>query len=121
MSSHTAVAFDLDDFRRAVEHDGADAAKAYFTEDVVWIEIDARTPPSAPARIEGRDAVLGMLRDVVARGIVSRIGDGFVAGDRAALAVNCTYPDGSKVAEHAMLTLRDGRIARWEGVQAWDE
>jgi hypothetical protein len=33
----------------------------------------------------------------------------------------CTYPDGRKVVEHALLTLRDGKIARWDGVQAWDD
>jgi ketosteroid isomerase-like protein len=121
MTTSTTLTFDLDAMRRAIERDGTAGAVPYLAEDVVWTEIDARTPPSAPAQIQGRDAVLAMIRGVAARGIVSRIGDGFLAGDRAAVAVNCTYPDGSKVVEHALLTLRDGRIVRWEGVQAWDE
>jgi ketosteroid isomerase-like protein len=121
VTSPTTLSFDLDAMRADVERLGADAAEAYFAADIVFTEVDARTPPSAPARVQGRDAVLAGLRAAAARGVVSRIGDGFVAGDRAAIVVNCTYPNGGKVVEHALLTLRDGRIARWDGVQAWDE
>jgi ketosteroid isomerase-like protein len=121
VTSPTTLSFDLDGMRAAVEHGGAGAAEDYFAEDIVWTEIDARTPPSAPARLEGRDAVVAVLRDAAARGIVSRLGDGFVAGDRAAVAVHCSAPDGSKIVGHALLTLRDGRIVRWDDVQAWDE
>ena len=50
-----------------------------------------------------------------------RIEDGFIAADRGALRVTCTHPNGKQAVEHTLLTLRDGKIARWSGVQAWDE
>ena len=44
------------------------------------------------------------------------------AGDRAAIAVQCTYPGGeSHVRCNALLHIRDGKIVRWDAVQAWDE
>jgi len=62
-----------------------------------------------------------MAEELERRGIQVTIDDGFLAGDRGALRVVCTYPDGKQVIEHTLLTLRDGKIARWSGVQAWDE
>jgi hypothetical protein len=50
-----------------------------------------------------------------------RIEDGFISGDRGALRGMCVHPDGKQVVGHTLLTLRDGRIARWSGAQAWDE
>jgi hypothetical protein len=47
--------------------------------------------------------------------------DGFTAGDRGALELTCTYPTGGQVVEHALIEIRDARITRWSGVQAWDE
>ena len=61
-----------------------------------------------------------MAEDVQRRGIQMEINDGFLAGDRGAVKITCTYPDGRRVVEHALRTLRDGKIARWSGVQAWD-
>jgi ketosteroid isomerase-like protein len=121
MSSPTTLSFDLDGLGAAMEGDDLDAAGAFFAADVVWTDIDARTPPSAPGVVHGRDAVLAGLRDAHDRGIRSRLDDGFVSGDRAAVAIHCTYPSGGRVVTHALLTLRDGRIVRWDGVQAWDE
>jgi ketosteroid isomerase-like protein len=112
---------DLDALRATIDRDGSPALAAYLADDVEWIEIDQRTPPRAPAALHGRDAVVAMLRDTKARGIVSRVGDGFVAGDRAALAVTCSFPEGGSLVAHGLVTLREGKIARWVGVQAWDE
>ena len=41
-------------------------------------------------------------------------------GERAAVAVDCRYPDGVAVRCHATLALRDGRIVEQTTVQAWD-
>ena len=44
-----------------------------------------------------------------------------VVGDGgAAFTEACRYPDGTNVLCAAVLELRDGRIARELGVQAWD-
>jgi ketosteroid isomerase-like protein len=113
--------FDLDALRDAVERDGLEALAHVLAEDVEFVEIDARTPPASPAVVRGRDTVLETARDIAARGLASRIRDGFVAGDRAALTIECRYPTGELVVENAICELRDGHIVRWSGVQAWDE
>lgn len=93
-----------------------------LADDVHWIEVDRRSQPHAPAVYRGRDAVVAMLEDAHSRGITSQIVDGFSAGDRAAVAVLCTYPgDAGHVRCNALLHVHDGRIVRWDSVQAWDE
>jgi len=103
----------------------ADASLSTFTsllaDDIVWIEVDRRSQPNAPAIYRGRDEVLVMLEAGAARGIVSQVVDGIASGDRAAVAVLCTYPTGGEVRCNALLHLHDGKIVRWDGVQAWDE
>jgi ketosteroid isomerase-like protein len=113
--------FDIHDLREHLAAGDAAALGAHLADDVVWSVVDQRTPPAAPAVLHGRDAVLAMIEDAVGRGIVSDVTDGFTAGDRAALQVTCTYPTGEQVVEHALIEIRDGRIARWSGVMAWDE
>src|SRR5919198_824516 len=101
--STTIPAFDIHAMRAATDRDGVDALERYLAEDVVWTETDARTPPSAPGVVRGRDAVLARLREAHDAGLVSRVGDGFAAGDRAAVAIVCTYPTGGKVLRHPLL------------------
>lgn len=62
-----------------------------------------------------------MLADWAARGLETRVGDAVVGEDRLAFAVTCRYPTGECVYEHAMIDVRDGRIVRQVGVEAWDE
>ena len=112
---------DLDTLKRAVQHGGVAGLADYITDDVELTEIDQRTPPAAPAVHSGRDALLTLAEDLERRGITMSIEDGFISGERGALRVICTHPDGKQVVEHTLLTLNDGKIARWSGVQAWDE
>jgi len=113
--------FDIHDVREHVAAGNTAAFGALLADDVEWRVIDQRTPPAAPAVRHGRDAIVEMIDGAIARGIVTHVTDGFVAGDRAALQLMCTYPTGEHVVENALLELRGGRIARWSGVQAWDE
>jgi ketosteroid isomerase-like protein len=113
--------FDLHDVREIVAAGDAAAFGAVLDDDVVWSVIDQRTPPAAPAVLHGRADVVAMIRDVVDRGIVTHVTDGFTTADRGALQLTCTYPTGEQVVEHALVEIRDGRIARWIGVQAWDD
>jgi ketosteroid isomerase-like protein len=119
--STVETTFDLYDLREHLAAGDTVALGAHLADDVVWSVIDQRTPPAAPAVIHGREAVLAMVAEAIARGIASHVTDGFVAGDRGALQVTCTYPTGGQVVEHALIEIRDGRIARWAGVMAWDE
>jgi ketosteroid isomerase-like protein len=113
--------FDIHDLRELVAAGDAEGFGAFLADDVVWSVIDQRTPPAAPAVLHGRGEVVGVIRDAVARDIVTDVTDGFTAGDRGALQLTCTYPNGGQVVENALVEIRDGRIARWSGVQAWDE
>jgi len=93
-----------------------------LADDVRWIEVDQRSQPQAPAIYRGRDEVVAMLEEAHSRGIVSEVVDGFASGDRAAIAVLCSYPGGAgQVRCNALLHISDGKIVRWDGVQAWDE
>ncbi|MEA2383694.1 MAG: hypothetical protein QOH72_3665 [Solirubrobacteraceae bacterium] len=113
--------FDIHALREHVAAGDVGAFGDMLAEDVQWRVVDQRTPPAAPAVVHGREAVLEFLRDVVGRGIVTHVTDGFTAGDRGALELTCTYPTGGQVVEHALIEIRDARITRWSGVQAWDE
>jgi ketosteroid isomerase-like protein len=115
------IGFDVDAVARSIAAGDLDAFGDLLADDVEWREIDQRTPPAAPAVVRGREAVLANLRDAHdARGITTEVADGFVAGDRAALQLVCSYPSGEQVVCNALLLIRDGRIARFSGVQAWD-
>ena len=119
MSTHTDL--DLDQIKNAVDNGGVAGLADYATDDIELSEIDQNTPPAAPAVYAGREALNALAEDLERRGVRMRIDDGFIAGDRGALRVVCTHPDGKQVVEHTLLTLRDGKITRWSGVQAWDE
>jgi ketosteroid isomerase-like protein len=113
--------FDLHDLRELVAAGDAGGVGAMLADDVVWSVVDQRTPPASPAVLRSRDDVVAMIRDAVGRGIVTHVTDGFTAGDRGALQLTCTYPTGEQVVENALVEIRDGRIVRWSGVQAWDD
>jgi ketosteroid isomerase-like protein len=118
MSIHTVL--DLEAITNAVHNGGAAGLTEYLADDIEFTQIDQRTPPATPARPTGRDALIALAEDLERRGIRMQVDDGFIAGDRGAVRVVCTHPDGNQVVEHTLLTLRDGKIARWSGVQAWD-
>ena len=116
----TSTALTIEALREAARAGGARIAE-HVTDDIEFVEIDQKTPPAAPAVHRGREALLQMADDLQRRRIRMEVQDGFLTDDRGAVSVACTYPDGKRVVEHALLTLRDGKIARWSGVQAWDE
>jgi ketosteroid isomerase-like protein len=117
----TETALDIEALSRAIAASDFDAVGALLTDDVEWIEVDERTRPATPAVLRGRDAVVGTLREAHAREIVTVVDDAFAAGDRAALRLVCRYASGGEVVCNALVDVRDGRIARFSGVQAWDE
>jgi hypothetical protein len=116
--STTAVT--IDDLREAAQGGGHKIAD-HVTDDVEFTEIGQRTPPATPGVHRGRSTLVVLAEDLERRGIRMEVADGFLAGDRGALRMVCTYPDGRKVVEHALLTARDGKIARWDGVHVWDD
>jgi hypothetical protein len=118
MTTETTLAFEtlIDAARRG----GVAALADYVTDDIELTQIDERTPPAAPAVHGGRDTLLALAESLEHRGVRTEIEDGFLVGDRGAVRMVCTHPDGKQTVEHALVTLREGRISRWSGVQAWD-
>ena len=70
--------FDLDAFKRAVADSshGSNAQLDFLCDDVEWVEIDQRTPPSSPTLMHGRAAVAEMLCGVAERGISTTVAVG---------------------------------------------
>ncbi|MBJ7332688.1 MAG: nuclear transport factor 2 family protein [Solirubrobacteraceae bacterium] len=120
MAPATATTFDLDRLTRAIESRDAETQLAAYADDAVVENVDAEHPPSNPVIVRGREAIGALLRDVASRDMQHEVSDAFVSGDRAALRVDCRYPEGARVVCLATLELRDGRIIRQRQVQSWD-
>jgi ketosteroid isomerase-like protein len=108
--------------RRATEARDAEALSSLYADDARLTIVDRSSPPSKPARVEGRDAIAEYLRARAAVDMTHRVEAG--TGDEHSLAyrVDCRYPDGKRVLYLTMADLdREGRIADQTVVQAWDE
>ncbi len=118
--STTIPTFEAGALRRAIEARDAAAHLDLYADDATIERLDAQNPPSAPTRIAGRDAIRASLEDVYARDMTHRVESIAVGDDAVGYTVRCAYPDGTRVVCAAVGELRDGRIVREVGVQAWD-
>lgn len=113
--------FDVAAFRRAAEARDAAALLAMYTDDAEILMVDHEAQPKHPHELHGRAEISAFLDDLCGREMTHKL-DHFVVGDgRAAYMETCVYPDGTEVLMTSVLDLRDGRIAKQSGVQAWDE
>jgi ketosteroid isomerase-like protein len=108
-------------FRDATESRDADALAALYADDAVMIEYDMRNPPSSPMKLEGKEDIEFMVRDICGREMTHEIGDEVIGEDRFSFTELCEYPDGNLVFSAMVCDLNDGKIARQVGLQAWDE
>jgi ketosteroid isomerase-like protein len=120
MSTTTTSTFDAAALRRAFESKDADGLMALYAEDATVEIVDALNPPSSPQRHEGREAVRAHLEDILGRDMTHAIDTVAIGDDAVGYSVRCVYPDGTRVVCVATAQLRDGRIVRELGVQAWD-
>src|SRR3954470_14932629 len=114
MSAPTIPAFDVEALRSAA--DAHAALAAVIADDIEWIDVH---PKRARTTFRTRAEVLAMLDGLHANGIATTIHDGLADGTRAALTVTCALPDGM-LYTNALLTVSDGKITRWFGVEAYD-
>ena len=121
MSTSTTRKFDFAELRRAIEERDAAAQLALYADDAEVTLVDRLNTPAAPRVLRGRDQIRGWVQDICARDMTHRVGMEVVDEDGAAFTEACSYPDGTKVLCAATLEIRDGRITREVGVQAWDE
>ena len=121
MSATAPKTFDLAALKRAIEERDADSQLALYAPDAEVRLVDRVTTPGRPHVLRGRDEIAAWVEDVCGREMSHRVEREVVAGDRAALAEACRYPDGPNVLCMTVLELRDGLIAGQLAIQAWDE
>jgi ketosteroid isomerase-like protein len=120
MSTTITSTFDAGALRTAIESRDAAALADLYTDDCVVELADAQDPPSAPKRVAGKTALRAVFEDVYGRDMTHEVGPVAVGADAVGYTVTCAYPDGKKVLCAGVAQLRDGKIARETGVQAWD-
>ena len=94
MPSPTIAGLDLDALSRAIEGRDAAAQTAFYADDAVLTTIDSQHGPSDPAVLRGRDEIGAGLAEVCARDMTHTVVFALGDGERAAVAVDCRYPDG---------------------------
>ncbi len=112
---------DFEVLRRAYEQRDAELALSLYADGAEVRMVDHNNPPSSPLELHGKEQIGEHLRDVFSREMTHRIENEVTGEDRAAFNVACQYPDGGRVYCAAMLEVRDDKIVREVGVQAWDE
>jgi ketosteroid isomerase-like protein len=120
MSTTTTSTFDAGALRRAFENHDAAGLLALYADDATVEVADPQNTPSRPLRLEGREAIRAHLEDVLAREMTHAVDVVAVGEDAVGYSLRCAYPDGTRVLCAATAQLRDGRIIREVGVQAWD-
>jgi ketosteroid isomerase-like protein len=118
--STTTPALDLDGLVRAIEARDAAAQLALYADDAVVTVVDRDHGPSTQLTFRGRDEIRSHLEDVFGREMTHKVERAVQDESGAAYALGCEYPDGTRVRCLAVLDVRDGRISRLDGVQAWD-
>lgn len=121
MTTQTHTGLDTEALRRGIEERDVDAILSLYTHDAEFRLVDRTHPPSSPLQLRGKQAIAEYYRDVCSRDMTHRLEQLVVGDGNAAFTEACQYPDGTRVLCAAVLELRDGRIARKVGVQAWDE
>src|SRR3954469_4063899 len=120
MSTTITPTFDVAALRAAIEGRDSAALAELYTDDCVVEIADQTNTPSSPARVEGKAALRAVFDDVYGRDMTHKVGAIAVSSDAVGYTIRCQYPDGTKVLCAGVAELRDGRIARETGVQAWD-
>lgn len=120
MSTTITSTFDAAALRAAIEGHNPAALADLYTDDCVVEISDQTNTPSNPSRIEGKAALRAVFDDVYGRDMSHRLGTVAAGPDAIGYTIHCEYADGTKVLCAGVAELRDGKIARETGVQAWD-
>jgi ketosteroid isomerase-like protein len=116
----TTSPFDAAAMRRAFDARDAGALLALYADDAAIELVDQQNPPSRPRRIQGKEALRAHLEDVFSRDMTHELDLVAVSPESVGYSLRCRYADGTRVTCAATGALRDGRIVREVGVQAWD-
>jgi ketosteroid isomerase-like protein len=116
----TTTTFDVESLASALEGRDVDGQMAHYADDAEVTIVDTEHPPSRPRRARGRDEIRAFLEDVASRDMTHRVTHAYANGQGGGYSVACRYSSGEGVACAALFELRDGKISRLDGVQAWD-
>ena len=119
-SIHTHTTLDGAALRRAFSDRDGSALTALYADDATIEVADVLNPPSAPLKVQGRDAIRAYFEEIFARDMTHEVDRVAVAGDSAGFSVRCVYPDGLRVLCVATAEISDGLIVRQLSAQAWD-
>src|SRR5690349_4664256 len=108
MAETIPAPFDFVRLSRALEQSDAAVLAELYADDAEMVIVDRDRPPSAPMRLEGKNAIGAFWHDVCSREMTHRVGHEVVGSDRVAFVEECAYPDGCNVLSAMTLDLRNG-------------
>ncbi len=117
----TASGLDFEALRRGIEQSDAETLIGLYADDAEVRIVNRRTPPSSPHVLRGKEEIAEYLREGYGMEMEHRVENEVIGEDRVAFNIACRYPDGLRVLYAATLEVRDGKIVREVGVEAWDE
>ncbi|HWF74295.1 MAG TPA: nuclear transport factor 2 family protein [Solirubrobacteraceae bacterium] len=117
----TTTQFDLDRFARATEERDASTQLSMYAPQATVTIVDKITRPGSPRVLTGTEEIKGWIEDLTARDMTHSVGHAVSSDAGAAYAVDCRYPDGTKVLCAALMEVAGGAIASQTIVQVWDE
>jgi hypothetical protein len=121
MATATSADGALETYREAVHaHDERRILEAY-ADDAVVIAYSERNRPGSARAIEGRSQIEAWLHDVMERNLKHTLSNEVVGDDRFSFIETCVYPSGEHVVGAYACEVRDGKIVRQVGSEAWDE
>jgi ketosteroid isomerase-like protein len=116
----TTTTFDVESLAQALEGRDVEGQLAHYADDAELTIVDSEHPPARPIRARGRDEIRARLADIAGRDMTHRVTHAFANSEGGGYSVACRYSTGEGVACAALFELRDGKIVKLDGVQAWD-
>jgi hypothetical protein len=107
--------------RTALQSHDEQAFVDAYADDAEVIAYSERNRPGSARSIKGRGEIEAWVRDFMSRNLQHSVGDEVIAGDRFAYTERCLYPTGENVVGIYICDVRDGKIVRQVGAEAWDE
>jgi SnoaL-like domain len=112
--------FDYQAMRRALERVDPETLVTQLADDIVYEQIDAQAPPSAPRVIRGKSAMAELASWLQTSEIEMRLTDEVIGADRVAWTTDCRFPDGRHIVGITVAAISDGLISRMREVQVSD-
>lgn len=120
MATTTSAESVLAAFRDALHRHDEQALIDVYAEDAVMTVYSERNRPSTARSAQGREQIAASIHDVMSRNLQHTISNEVASGDRFACTETCVYPTGEKVIGTLICDVRDGKIVRQVGGEAWD-